>query len=157
MENTKFVTLDETVNLKALKQEVELIKEAQAEGLSKDKIQRLLQLQQHPDEIFAEYEKYEKYCTVEEALERINKETNRKISMKRPTLLKLIRSEVIAADRGSKRHGFFIVKDSLNKFIEQQNLTKDDLLEQLKQAHERIAELEQQLADAPKASRRKSK
>lgn len=142
MKKVNYVVLEETVDLVKLREEVQRINVAKEEGVSEDKIQGLLKLEKAPSEILADFEKFNIYCTVEEALERINKETKRNITMKRPTILKLINDGIIKAARGPKRHGFFIFKDSLEQYIAEQNLTKEDLMEQLKKAQERIAELE---------------
>lgn len=145
MKKVNYVVLEETVDLVKLREEVQRINVAKEEGVSEDKIQGLLKLEKAPSEILADFEKFNIYCTVEEALERINKETKRNITMKRPTILKLINDGIIKAARGPKRHGFFIFKDSLEQYITEQNLTKEDLIEQLKKAQERIAELEEML------------
>lgn len=157
MEHTK----KKSINLKELKAKVEKIEKMREKELSDEEIQEFLDLEVAPKQIIAEFEQFNNFKTVEEALEEINHElkAHLKKPMEKHTLLKLLRDfqkgePGIKGEKHSNKTGYLVDADALKEYIERQKMSKEDLFKALEEANKRIAELEQELAAAKSKPKR---
>lgn len=156
MENTT----KKSINLKEIKAQAEKIHKMRESGLNDYQIKEFLELEVSPIMITAEYEKYQTYKTVDEALEIINDGLKKQLKkkMQKHKLLELLREGEekggIEGFKGSNKTGYLVDSASIQRYIEREKMTKEDLFKALEEANKRIAELEQELAAAKSKPKR---